>query len=34
MVTLTKHVIPGQGLHCAGLLALKGFFATFPAKYK
>ena len=25
MVTLTKHVIPGPDLHCAGPLALKVF---------
>ena len=34
MVMLTKHVIPGPGLHCAGPLALKGFLQHLPAKHK
>ena len=29
MVTLTKHVIPGPDLHCAGPLALRGFLQIF-----
>ena len=32
--TLTKHVIPGLDLHCAGLQALRGFLQHLPAKYK
>ena len=31
---LTKHVIPGPDLHCAGPLALRGFLQQLPAKYK
>ena len=31
MVTLTKHVIPGPDLHCAGPLALWGFLHHLPA---
>ena len=34
MVTLTKHVIPGPGLHCAGPLALKRFLQHLAAKNK
>ena len=34
MVTLTKHVIPGPDLHCAGPLALRRFLQHLPAKYK
>ena len=30
---LTKHVIPGPDLHCAGPLALREFLQHFPAKY-
>ena len=30
--TLTKHVIPGPELHCAGPLALRGFLPHLPAK--
>ena len=34
MVTLTKHVISGPDLHCAGPLVLNGFLQHLPAKYK
>ena len=34
MVTLTKHVIPGPDLHCAGPMALRGFLQHLPAKYR
>ena len=34
MVALTKHVIPGPDLHCAGPLAWKRFLQHLPAKYK
>ena len=34
MVTLTKYVISGPNLHCAGPLARKGFLQHFQAKYK
>ena len=34
MITLTKHVIPGPDLLCAGPLALRGFLQHLPAKYK
>ena len=32
MVTLTKHVIRGLNLHCAGSLARKGFLQHLPEK--
>ena len=32
--TLTKHVIPGPDLHCAGPLALTEFLQHLPGKYK
>ena len=34
MVTVTKHVIPGPDLHCAGSLALNRFLQHLPTKYK
>ena len=34
MVTLTKQIIPGQDLHCADPLALRGFLQHLSAKYK
>ena len=34
IVTLTKHVIPGPDLHCAGPLALKRFLQHLAAKNK
>ena len=34
MVKLTKHVISGPDLHCAGPLELQGFLQHLPATYK
>ena len=31
---LTKHVIHGPDLHCAGPLALEGFLQHLPGEYK
>ena len=34
MVTLTKHIMPGPDLHCAGSLAFRGFLQHLSTKYK